>query len=151
MDVRTFDWKENPDATRVVASAKHAIKHILSMEAPVIEEHKKSLISRMLWKVTEAHGKYTTRYFSEKALTCTKHEQRHDHVWTRRKMVQSLIDNPMRLDEEINRAIACIVTKEEHRKLSEFDASYDGWERYKMAKIRVWDRKDNTQISDAYE
>lgn len=63
-----------------------------------------------------------------------------------KKMVERLIDKPMHL--EINRAIGCIVTKEEH---SQLDVSYDGCKRYKRAKIQVWDRKDNTLISDAHE
>jgi len=45
-----------------------AIADILRMGAEVLEEHKKALISRMLWKITEANGKYTTRYQSESAL-----------------------------------------------------------------------------------
>lgn len=141
---KTYAWQEDADAAKIVASAKEAIKGILSMEDPVLVEHKKSLISRMLWKVTEANGKYTTRYSSEKALSCSKDEKRHDHVWTRKKMVEHLIDNPECVDEEVEKAIGCTVTKEEHSLLSEWDISCDGWDRYKNAGIRVVDLKENT-------
>jgi hypothetical protein len=129
-----------------VASAKEAIKGILRMEDEVLEDHKKSLITRMLWKITEANGKYSTRYYSEKALKCSKDERRHDHVWTRKKMVERLIDEPSLVEHEIEQAIGCTVTKDEHHALTKFDTSCDGWERYKRAGIVVWDLKENRPL-----
>ena len=148
-DVGTYVWQENADAAKIVISAKEAIKGILRMGNRVLEEHKKSLISRMIWKITEANGKYNTRYYSEKALKCNKDEKRHDHVWTRKKMVERLINDPRHVEDEIDQAIGCTVTKDEHSSLSGFDTSCDGWERYKKAKILVWDLKENKRISDA--
>ena len=41
----------------------------------LLEEHKKTLISRMIWKITEANGKYNTRDISKKARKASKDER----------------------------------------------------------------------------
>lgn len=150
-DVGNSAWKQAADAPKIVTSARSAIACILGMGDAVLEEHKKALISRMLWKITEAHGKYNTRYCSEKARKANKDDRRHDHVWTRKRMVERILNNPDVLGNEIEQAIGCTVTKTEHDKLTGFDTSCDGWERYKRAGIAVWDLKENTRISDAWK
>lgn len=135
-NVENSGREQAPDADKIVASARSAIACILGMGNDVLEEHKKVLISRMLWKITEAHGKYNTRYCSVKALKGSQDDRRHDHVWTRK---------------QIHRAIGCTVTKSEHDKLTGFDTLCDGWDRYKRAGIAVLDLKENTRISDAWK
>lgn len=139
-------WEQSADADRIVASAKSAIAGILVMGSDVIEEHKKALISRMLWKITEANGKYTTRFQSEGARK-NRDALRHDHVWTRKQMVEHILADPRALDSEIDRALGCTVTKTEHDELTRFDRLCDGWKRYKRAGIRVWDQKDRVWLS----
>ena len=143
-------WEEAADAAQILTSAREAIACILAMGDAVLEEHKKSLISRMIWKITEANGKYNTRYFSEKARKASKDDRRHDHVWTRKRMLGRILKDPDVLEHEIERAIGCTVTKVEHDKLTGFDTLCDGWERYKRARIAVLDLKENTRISDAW-
>lgn len=150
-NVENSGWEQAPDADKIVASARSAIACILGMGNDVLEEHKKVLISRMIWKITEAHGKYNTRYCSEKALKASKDDRRHDHVWTRKLMVERILEDPGVLEHEVQLAIGCIVTKAEHSNLTEFDKMCDGWERYKMAGIAVLDLKENTRISDAWK
>ena len=116
----------------------------------MLEKHKKTLISQMIWKITEANGKYNTRYISKNARKASKDERRHDHVWTRKGMVERILKDPDVLEHEIQRAIGCTVIKDEHDDLTRFDTLCDGWERYKSARIAVWDLKENTRISDAW-
>jgi len=61
---------------------------------------------------------------------------RHEHVMTRRELVNELyeVGEPVALMG----ARACVVTKKEHRVLDAAPGS--SWERYKAAGIRVWDR-----------
>jgi hypothetical protein len=146
-----YEWQESADAVEVVASAKEAIAGIIQMGNGVLEEHKKILISRMIWKITEANGKYNTRYLSEKALKASKNDRRHDHVWTRKQMVARILKNPNVLEREIKRATGCTVTKSEHDDLTKYDKDYDGWDRYKEAGIRVWDQEKRVWISDAWK
>ena len=144
-------WEQDADSAKIVASARSAIACILGMGSDVLEEHKKVLISRRIWKITEANGKYNTRYFSGKARKTSKDDRRHDHVWTRKRMVERILEDPGVLEHEIQRAIGCTVTKVEHDKLTGFDTLLDGWERYKRAGIAVLDLKENTRISDAWK
>lgn len=147
-DTALLSWEESLDAAKIVTSAQEAIKSILQMGPNVLEEHKKSLISRMLWKITEAHGKYNTRYYSKEALKVGKNERRHDHVLTRAKMIKRLLNNADNLLAEVDQAIGCIVTRDEHDRLSKFDTDYDGWERYRKANIKIWDRKEKKFFDD---
>ena len=144
-------WHENADAIAIVTSATAAIRGVLRLGLDVCEEHKKSLISRMLWKITEANGKYNTRYYSEKALKADNSNRRHDHVWTRKGMIERVLEKPDNLKHEVQRAIGCIVTRSEHETLASFDAQSDGWDRYKKAKIKVWHLKEQRRISDDWQ
>ena len=62
-------FEPNLEAEKVILSAKQAIMAILQMNSEVLKEHKRALISRMIWKITEAHGKYNTRYCSGRGTT----------------------------------------------------------------------------------
>jgi hypothetical protein len=46
----------------IIESVTAAIEGCLSL--PILERHKRDIISGLLWKITEARGKYTTRYRS---------------------------------------------------------------------------------------
>jgi|CXWL01.1.fsa_nt_gi hypothetical protein len=150
LKVPTDAWGEDPKAAKIVKSAKEAIIGILGMGGDVLDEHKRTLISRMLWKITEANGKYTTRFQSENAIR-KKGALRHDHAWIRKHMVEGILAYPRDLDSKIALAIGCTVTKDEHDRLTEFDSVCDGWERYRRAKIAVWDLRDRKRISDSWK
>ncbi len=44
------------------------------------------------------------------------------------------------------KAESCTVSLDEHAKLSVYDGKYHGWNRYKMAKIRVFDKQKGNYI-----
>ncbi|MCD4666814.1 hypothetical protein K8R47_03320 [archaeon] len=100
---------------------------------------KKELFDILIWKITEINGKYNTKYRSEGALGVKDVKQlHHEHVMTRKKSKEKL--ESAKSIEEIKKILdnlqACIVTREEHKKL---DNKIDGWERYKKAGIKVFD------------
>jgi hypothetical protein len=148
--------KENEKA-EVISSATHAIQHILDMGDDVKEIHKIKLLAQMLWIMTEADGltteqrtnyKYKITYISEAVKK--RHDSgdksikglRHEHVYTKAGLIHELLASPKDIDLILKKAIACIVTDEEHLLLPH--KGYVGWERYKKAKIRVWDTKANS-------
>jgi hypothetical protein len=47
-----------------------------------------------------------------------------------------MLAEPKRAKEILARAIGCVVTKEEHRRLG----PGEGWKRYQAAEIKVYDR-----------
>ena len=129
----------NPEAEKVILSAKRAIEAILKMNPEVLPDHKKTLISRMIWKITEAHGKYDTQFCSEGALQ-NANDLRHDHVTTRKNLIVRLMNAPSDIENILEDTIGCTVTIEEHKKLSALGDELTGWDRYKKAGMRVFDR-----------
>ena len=63
---------------------------LLSIESPeVLPEHVRELIDCLLWKITEADGKWNTRYKTIGALECIDKKQlRHEHVYQKAKMIE---------------------------------------------------------------
>lgn len=129
---------------QILKSAKEAIRVIVASKK-IIARHKKELISYMCWKITEVSGKYRNqRYVSEDvkrigvSVLIKNRLLRHEHVFTRHYLTEQIIKNPKHLDKILKNCIACLVTREEHRRLEDYKI---GWRRYEVAKIRVYDTK----------
>lgn len=136
---KTFEPK--PEAGEIILSATTAIASILQMSQKVLPDHKIRLISRMIWKITEAHGKYNTQFCSEGALRDAD-DLRHDHVTTRQNLINRLMNAPSDFENILEDAIGCTVTTKEHKRLSALGDKFTGWDRYKEAKVRVYDRME---------
>ena len=142
-------------AEKIIISTTNAIKYILQFGDDVIKKHKKDLIDEMLWKLTEANGKYTQTFISEGAkekyprypLGVDSKEIRLEHVCTRDSLIEELIANPQAIDNILKKAIACIVTKEEHSRLPHDTKTCVGWERYEKAGIRVYNTKTSVWVN----
>src|SRR5688572_28032423 len=76
---------------------------------------------------SSANGKYNTRYYSEMACKADKADKRHDHVYTRKRMIERILANSDDLEGEVQLAIGCVVTKAEHDELTKYDKEWDGW------------------------
>lgn len=133
------------DADKIIQSAKNAIAKILEMGEDALLEHRRALLSRMIWKITEAHGKYTTRYCSQSAQNY-QGKLEHEHVTARKVLIDRLMKDPMDVDRILEDAIACTVIAEEHKSLSRVSETVCGWDRYKQAKIQVIDRQTGKQF-----
>jgi len=125
-----------PTEAEIIESATRVIEGCLTLD--ILERHKRDIISGMLWKITEARGKYKTRYRSigskEKGA-----KLQHEHVFTRKDITDRIIAEPERTREILRDAIGCVVTVDEHRKLTTIDPSLRGWDRYTAAGVDVED------------
>jgi hypothetical protein len=124
------------------ASARRAIEAILSLD--LYPRHKGDLLNICLWKLTEAGGKFGTPYWSRAALAAPRGELQHEHVFQRARMVAALIEGRLTSAAVARRAVGCIVTRDEHRRLSAVsraDPALDGWARYARARVSVVDRR----------
>lgn len=130
-------WNEKESATKRKASALRLAKLILRAKG-VLESHKKEFLSSTVWKVTEANGKYNTRFVSEGVCRSFKSKE-HEHVIPREVLVCRMMQNPKKVKTILYGAIGCLVTKREHKKLKK--GIGNGWGRYRSVKIRVYDRK----------
>ncbi len=120
----------------IISSAVSTVKQILAMQ-DVLEKHKREILSVMIWKISEANGRWNTRYFSAGVLSDKDEKLQHEHVVPRKFLIDRLLNNPKSYKSILSEITACIVTKEEHQKLNSSNSS---WGRYKQAGIKVWDR-----------
>jgi hypothetical protein len=142
---KTFRRRE--DAERRFRSILAAVKAIREMPEIVLEPHKKRMLKSCLWQLTQSEGwgKYNLRFATiaaEKLFRAGKRKElRHEHVYTCKRMIKDLLNaSSDQIEEILKKACGCLVTNEEHQRLCTFDAESDGWERYKRARIEVYDR-----------
>lgn len=133
-------------------------------EGRVPEHHEKclkDLITTLLWKHTEASGKYDgCPYWSTKALASrgkhgkvvtSKREDRygalrHEHLFPRNQMIEELFSiaapNMKDVEEKLKHNIGVVVTVEEDEKLEKEGMFSDPWKRYRDAGIE-WKEMTN--------
>jgi hypothetical protein len=118
------------------------------------------LIEEPLWKISEAFGKYKTRYFSEKAVQSVVDRfgkrrsagLQHDHVVPRKRLVDMLFENAGTLDRVIGLCVGCVVVETEHPSLTAHEKDIDlddVWAKYRDADIRVVDCKTGEFVNFA--
>lgn len=121
-----------------IASATMAIRALIPLE--FYPAHKRVLLSDCIWMITEADGKMKVRYWSEGALEQPQPKLHHEHVNERRMLIQRLL-NGEDVTSVVADAVACIVTRDEHKQLG--TSSLQGWGRYREVGIRVYDSLEN--------
>jgi hypothetical protein len=136
---------------RRIRSAVAVIRALLQLGDVLDKTHRKRFLTNCLWQITQAegHDKYDLRYRSRGARTTLRKECRHEHVYRRKDMVQDLIDHPDQVDSIVAKAIGCVVTKAEHAALDKVDKrspELDGWKRYELAGIEVFDILDGCRV-----
>ncbi len=114
----------------------------------VMPKHIEELIDTMLWKITEANGKYNTRHRSERALKCGDTKQlAHEHVYPKKAMIKRLMhaQSETEVDDILRSAIGCTVMRDEH-KLLHGHGHKEGWDRYRAAHIAVIDLESGQRV-----
>jgi len=142
-----MNFRPHPQGDSRRRSSAKLIKMLLANNSPDVSEHVEDLIDILLWRITEADGKYNTRHKTTGALACTdKSQLRHEHVYQRSKMITALVRaEPGEVDTILKDAIGCTVTEDEHALLLEFDGKY-GWERYRQAGIVVMNTETGERV-----
>ena len=134
-------YQPHPHREERITSAVTALRAILPLD--LYAAHKRELIDVCIWKITEADGKYKTRYWSEGALDSPRSQWRHEHVFEKKELIQRLLGGE-KLGCVLADTVACIVTKEEHLLLGASSSS--GWKRYRDAGIQVFDTTDMSTL-----
>jgi len=129
-------YTEHKDHDCRISSAKKAIEGILSLD--LYPAHKRRLLRQVIWEITEADGKYNVRYWSEGAVAGNEEKLQHEHVHEIKELIARLL-NGESIESVVSDALACLVTKEEHRRLT--NSGKNGWARYADAGIRVFDAR----------
>lgn len=102
--------------------------------------HRRKMLSDSIWYITEADGKWKTRFKSQEVLRLAKDDPEslvkinHEHVFTRKTLIaqmiarrEELLRDPGKLSDLLESAVGCVVTRDEHVRLG----TGSGWERYK--------------------
>jgi hypothetical protein len=143
------DYLPSPRAIAIVKSAKLLAKMVLKNEE-MLPAHRRKVLSSVQWMISKVDGKYSTRYRSEIVVEIARSEPtsktkiNHEHVFTRKYIIQQLLANPQSSDQLLDQVIACVVTKDEHDRLSTISTDLVGWGRYTQAGITVIDMLDRS-------
>lgn len=108
-------------------------------ESNIKEKLKKDIFDLLIWRVTEINGKYNTQYRSKMALEIKDTKLlHHEHVISRKYLKERLLKakNKKELKEIMDSILACVVLREEHKKLKN---DIEGFERYKKVGIEIVD------------
>ena len=93
-------------------------------------KHQTELLSLAIWKWTERDGKWQTRYRSGAALALGADWGKyvnHEHVITRLELRKQMLSAPDRVSGILRSSVACIVTRDEHVRLSKVGDDTSGW------------------------
>lgn len=105
---------------------------------------KKKFFRYIIWDITSVDGTYKTRFRSETVLGVNEVPINHEHVWQVQSITSEILANPNQLRTILNnKAVACIVSKEEHDRLPD---DLQGWARYSAANIRVRDMLTGNRV-----
>jgi len=146
--IRKRGKRQSTGSQNTVIDATKAVRAIMRLK--INPGVKKPLLSRCIWLITEANEKYRLRFRSEEALGAAKKELRHEHVFPRRDLIRALMRSTSSVKRILKKAVACVVTEDEHRRLdrvSRENPRLEGWKRYKVAGIRVYDVQRNAWIN----
>jgi hypothetical protein len=127
-----------PDVEARNASVKRAMQSLL--DADLRPDDLRYLLDMGLWRYTEFDKnryKFAIRYRTAAVLATEPVVIEHEHVVGRRWLLDQIAREPDKLDDILQLAVACIVSKPEHDLL--WAVVGFGWERYRAAGIDVID------------
>ena len=138
------------EAVEIIASAKSLVEIALRSNH-LLARHRRKLISEALWWISEADGKYSTRFRTQevyKLATADGNDEvkiQHEHVHPRKEVARELISNAQmyladaeKLEKLLGETVGCVVTVSQHRSLK---AGCRGWSRYEG--IDVYDMNED--------
>lgn len=126
-----------------VASARELV-NVALRDTKMLPAHRKHLLKLAQWWVTEADGKWKTRFRSVRVIQLAEANPNsneainHEHVYGRAEPAERMLHDPSQVGAILELCIGCVVTVEEHRRLSAV-RGLQGWDRYRTAGVGVHD------------
>jgi hypothetical protein len=100
---------------------------------------KREMIDRALWLVAELSGDFAPRYRSDGVLVELGVPIQRDHVHPRAQLRAQVLESDRELADIVSDSFCCLVTKQEHARLTEVPNNLEGWDRYSAAGVVVRD------------
>lgn len=136
-------YVEHRDAEARRASAVRLAQVLVTADG-LHPSHRRHALSNAVWWYTEADGKLKVRYRSAAVVAGGATKVQHEHVVPRKLLVDRMLAEPNAIPEILASAVACLVTVEEHRRLTALPPTIEGWDRYRAVGIEVTDMADGT-------
>ena len=140
-------FKARVDLDQRLAEIVMVIAAIRTLEIHAVT--KREMIDRALWLVAELSGNFSPRYRSDSALRMLGAKIQRDHVFPRSTLIALILEGKEPLRDIIDRAVCCLVTVEEHSRLSIAPPEVIGWERYRFADVIIRDMSTHKYIDEA--
>jgi hypothetical protein len=145
------EWRPRKNHEQYLQSAVELTRVLVENRHSFVESHYRELLKICLWKYTEAEGpsKHKTRYRSQGAIENPSAKLNHDHVVTRKQIIDSIIAEPKNFVTHLLTAVGCTVLASEHATLNQIGRDFpalSGWARYEQAGIQVWDLRDKVRV-----
>ncbi|TFV67513.1 UNVERIFIED_ORG: hypothetical protein E4P37_02640 [Bacillus sp. AZ43] len=148
-------WSNDGDEAARLASSVAQATFALTDKC-VHVDHRKRLLNEAIWFVTERGSvsrKYLLRYRTNGALaiqasmtpSAAAKLLHHEHVQPRKGLVQQLLQPGADVAALLAGAVACVVTRDEHKLLSAHEDKV-GWARYVAAGLTVVDLASNQPL-----
>lgn len=137
-------YVESSDLVQRLADIKLLIDSIRQME--IGTPLKKRMLVHAIWEIAKASGNFCSRYRSDRVIQNPGFRIQRDHIFKKSTLVEELLSPTPDIDRVMEQALCCIVTRDEHERLHGIDVNFDGWDRYRDARISVYDMLDKTQV-----
>lgn len=125
-----------------LAGGVAAVRAIVSADG-IPDRLARDLLNMVTWYATEHPHKYQIRWRSAEAVKYRGKRKgsalRHEHVFSRKWLIDNLLEHPGHVEDILKSAIACLVRKGEAARLDRVPDAVHGWERYRAAGIEVLD------------
>ena len=134
----------SPSAADIIGSAKHIAQIVLASNL-MLQKHRNKVLTEVLWLISEAGGKYSTRYRSAEVVRLATQEPnslvkiQHEHVFPRKRVIEEilqrrseLLEVPAELDRILESTVGCVVTELQHKQLGKH---HHGWARYREIEV----------------
>lgn len=108
----------------------------------ISESLKKKFLKNVVWEMTIITKSFTGRFRSAAVISEAGQKIQRDHVIRKESLVSRLLTSAERTPDILSDGIHCIVTEDEHKRLTAFDKSkpsVHGWARYKECGIEAFD------------
>ena len=145
-----------PKHAKPFVASPHEAQHLADIETLIRDLQRininprvqKMMLDRAVWLVVELTGNFYGRYRSDEAKSRVGVRIQRDHVFTRKLLVSELQGGASNISSIIDRAQCCVVTKDEHDRLSKVPQSIVGWDRYRAAvpPVRVWNMETGASV-----
>lgn len=135
-------YRPADDRRERLTSAVELARWVLNVD-DLHPQHRTRLLKQAVWFATECDGKLTPRFRTRAAMDFAGDDYQralqHEHVVPLAVLVERLLAARGDVEQIITGAPACLVTCSEHKALTRFDRTHDGWDRYRAAGIDVID------------